>query len=95
MHREQISKQELKSYRRVFEDGKVFGLLSGTSKDYEAEYLFATIQSMSKREILERFARDAFDIVVIDEVHRVGAESYQKVMEYFEPELWLGIRCFF
>ena len=26
-----------------------------------------------------------------DEVHRAGAGSYQKIMNYFEPKLWLGM----
>ena len=26
-----------------------------------------------------------------DEVHRAGAGSYQKIMDYFEPKLWLGM----
>ncbi|MBQ9885746.1 MAG: DUF3427 domain-containing protein [Lachnospiraceae bacterium] len=30
-------------------------------------------------------------LTYIDEVHRAGAESYQRIMSYFEPELWLGM----
>lgn len=26
-----------------------------------------------------------------DEVHRAGADSYQKIMEYFKPRFWLGM----
>ena len=26
-----------------------------------------------------------------DEVHRAGAESYQRIMEYFTPNFWLGM----
>lgn len=91
VHREQIAKQAARSYRKVFGDTKTLGLLSGNSKDYEAEILFSTMQMMAKRETLERFQRDEFQIIVIDEAHRIGAASYQNILDYFKPELWLGM----
>lgn len=92
VHREQIAKQAIKSYHRVFGEAKKLGLLSGTSKkEYEAEYLFSTMQTMAKPETLHRFKKDEFDIIIIDEVHRAGAGSYQRIMEYFEPQFWLGM----
>lgn len=91
VHREQIAKQAIASYRRVFGNTKVFGLLSGNEKDYEAEYLFSTMQMMTKPEVLARFAKDEFQTIIIDEAHRVGASSYQNIMEYFKPVFWLGM----
>lgn len=91
VHREQIAKQAIKSYRNVFGNGKTFGLLSGTSKDYEAEFLFSTMQMMAKQETLDRFSRDKYDTIIIDEVHRAGSESYKRIMEYFTPNFWLGM----
>ena len=91
VHREQIAKQAVESYRRVFGKTRTLGLLSGNSKKYDEDYLFATIQMMAREETLFRYERSAFDIIVIDEVHRAGASSYQKIMTYFEPELWLGM----
>ena len=91
VHREQIAKQALESYRRVFGKAKTFGLLSGNEKNYDSEFLFSTMQMMCKDETLKRFSREEFDIIVVDEVHRAGAGSYQKIMDYFEPKLWLGM----
>ena len=91
VHREQIAKQALKSYKKVFGKTKQFGLLSGTQKDYNADYLFATMQMMSKKSIIEQFAPDTFDTIIIDEVHRAGADSYQRIMSYFKPKFWLGM----
>ncbi|MGF7145138.1 superfamily II DNA or RNA helicase [Anaerotaenia torta] len=91
VHREQIAKQAIKSYKNVFGNTKKMGLISGTSRDFEADYLFSTMQMMAKPEIRERFARDEFEIIIIDEVHRAGSESYQKIMEYFTPGFWLGM----
>lgn len=66
-------------------------MLSGNEKDYEADYLFATMQMLAKPETLQRFTREQFQIIVIEEAHRIGAASYQNIMEYFRPELWLGM----
>lgn len=91
VHREQVAKQAMKSYKNVFDNIKKFGLLSGNSKDYKSEYLFSTMQMMGKQETLERFRMDEFDIIIIDEVHRAGSDSYQRIMEYFKPKFWLGM----
>lgn len=97
VHREQIAKQAMKSYKRVFgrchENGTTikYGLLSGTSKEYEADILFSTMQMMAKEEVLSRFAPDEFECIVLDEAHRTGAESYQRIIDYFNPRLLLGM----
>ncbi|WP_270460911.1 DEAD/DEAH box helicase [Faecalitalea cylindroides] len=91
VHREQIAKQALKSYKRIFQDEKSYGLLSGNSKEYGSEFLFSTMQMMAKDESLSNFRKDEFDIILIDEVHRAGAVSYQKIMNYFKPKYWFGM----
>lgn len=91
VHREQIAKQAIASYKKVFGNTRTFGLLSGNSKDYDVDYLFSTMQMMAKQEILTRFRRDEFDTIIIDEAHRTGAASYQNIMQYFTPRFWLGM----
>lgn len=91
VHRELIAKQAVKSYRRVFGNKKKIALLSGNSKEYDADVLFATMSMMAKAETLERYKTDEFDWICIDEVHRAGSESYQKIMSYFQPQFWLGM----
>lgn len=91
VHREQIAKQALKSYKNVFGEKYSFGLLSGNSKEYSSDILFSTMQMMSREDIMTKFDVNAFDIIVIDEVHRAGAESYQRIMGYFTPRFWMGM----
>ncbi len=91
VHREQIASQAKKSFLRVlggFESD--FGFLSGTKRDYEGKkYVFATMLTVAGN--LELFKPDDFDYIIIDEVHRAGAASYQKIMGYFTPKFWLGM----
>lgn len=91
VHRELIAKQALKSYKKVFGKSKKLALLSGNSKEYEADILFATMSMMAKSYVLEKFKPDEFDWICIDEVHRAGANSYQTIMDYFEPKFLLGM----
>ena len=91
VHREQIAKKSIESYKDVFGNTKTFGLLSGNVKELDADYIFATMQMMSKEENFTNFAPGEFQMIVIDEVHRAGSNSYKKIMEYFKPEFWLGM----
>jgi HKD family nuclease len=91
VHREQIAKQSLDSYKNVFGDTKSMGILSGSSKDIDKDFIFSTVQTLSKDEVLLSFLKNDFDYIVIDEVHKAGAMSYQKIVDYFEPEFLLGM----
>ena len=91
VHREQIAKQAIINYQKIFGSSRHYGLLSGNSRDMDSEFLFATMQMMAKPEIHSRFARDEFDVIVLDECHHAGSESYQRIMNYFTPEFWLGM----
>lgn len=93
VHREQIAKQAMKSYDIVFNNTKTTALLSGTQKDIEnADFIFATMQTICKEEYLHKFRQDEFDVIVIDEAHHAGASSYDKIMNCFKPTiLYLGM----
>ena len=94
-HREQINRQALKSYKRVFGENIPMALLSGTENDIrkarQASFLFSTMNMMAKEEIREQFGPKEFSVIVLDECHRSGAESYQKIINYFRPGLLLGM----
>ena len=95
-HREQINKQALKSYSRIFGHANNMGLLSGSHNDTaaarNAQFLFSTMNMMSKDDIREQnFSKNAFSIIILDECHRSGANSYQKILNYFTPKLLLGM----
>lgn len=94
-HREQINRQALKSYKRIFGKNIPMELLSGTNNNVslakKASFLFSTMNMMAKESIREQFGPKDFSVIVLDECHRSGAESYQKIINYFHPELLLGM----
>ena len=92
VHRGQIARQAKESFSHVFCDEKSLGLLTGDEHNYEADITFATVQTLYKDEILHHFQPDHFDVIVVDEVHRAGADSHQKIIDYFKPKkLLLGM----
>ncbi len=94
-HREQINRQALDSYKRIFGKTIPMELLSGTHNDIKkarsASFLFSTMNMMAKEHIRKQFTSQEFSVIVLDECHRSGAESYQKIIKYFHPELLLGM----
>lgn len=90
-HREQINKQALKTYDNVFEGKIKTGLLSGSYDNRDADFLFSTMQMMAKDEIRCKFPVNEFSVIILDECHRAGAASYQKIIDYFKPKLLLGM----
>lgn len=92
VHRAQIAEAAMKSYKKVLGgEDSLYGLLSGDHKDTDARYVFATIQTLAKDKWLEKFKANDFDLIVIDESHHSGAETYQDVMAHFQPKMWLGM----
>lgn len=90
VHREEILRSAERTFRKLVKNKqKTTGLLTGSSKDINADYLFSTIQSMNIH--LDKFSRDEFQYIVIDEAHHSASPSYKKVMEYFKPKFMLGM----
>lgn len=90
VHRELIAKQAKESFARVFQNRTQFGLYTSNEKE-DGNYLFTTMQTISRENWMHEFAPDHFDAIIIDEVHRAGSKSYQKIFDYFQPDLWLGM----
>ena len=79
VHREQIAKQALRSYKNVFGERYSFGLLSGNSKNYKSDILFSTMQMMAREDMMKKFNANDLDIIIIDEVHSEEDDSYQRI----------------
>ncbi|WP_396194642.1 DUF3427 domain-containing protein [Flavobacterium sp.] len=91
VHRENITKAAMKTFKSIFGDTKTMGLYTGNQKDLQADFVFSTVQTISKQENLDQFSADYFDYIVIDETHRAGAESYQRILNHFNPKFLLGM----
>jgi superfamily II DNA or RNA helicase len=91
VHRQTIAREAMKTYKQLFGTTKTMGFYSGNQRELEADFVFSTVQTISKTEHLSQFHPERFDYIVIDETHRAGAESYKKIMDYFTPKFLLGM----
>lgn len=91
VHRGQLARQTKKSYEKVFAKSVSMGLVGAGYHEYDADYVFATVQTLNRDEHLLQYDKDAFDCIVLDEAHHVTADKYQKIMKHFSPKLWLGM----
>ena len=90
--REQILLRSAVSFERVLDiESQDIGILSGTRKELDRKFVFATVQSLVKDKNLNKFEPTDFDYIIVDEVHRAGAKSYLKILEYFTPKFMLGM----
>ena len=81
----------MKSFKKVFGNSRTMGMYSGEKKESDSDFIFSTIQTISKNNHLTQFNKDHFDYIVIDETHRAGAETYKKILDYFKPTFILGM----
>ena len=91
VHRLTIAKNSLKTFQNVFGNDRTMGLYSGEKRDLDCDFVFSTIQTISKLSHLEKFSKNHFDYIIIDETHRSGADSYLNLIDYFEPKFLLGM----
>lgn len=91
VHRGQLARQTKKSYKRIFDKSVSMGLLGAGSYDYDKDYVFATVQTLNRDEHLVRYNPEDFECIILDEAHHSSADTYQKIMDYFKPKLWLGM----
>lgn len=90
-HRKEILQQSRDCFRAILKDYNFGSLLVGGSYPEELEHLFVSIQSLNSKEIATLTAPSYYDFVIIDEFHHAAAPSYSEVLEYYQPQILLGL----
>ncbi|MFT4185970.1 MAG: DUF3427 domain-containing protein [Micrococcaceae bacterium] len=92
VHRERIVDQARQSFARVFnKDIDELGKFVRINQAKDKDLVFTTVQTMQKSKNYEQFKPDYFDLIIIDESHRVATNSYEKILDYFNPKFVLGL----
>lgn len=90
VHREEILRKAKETFEILLpNDGLTFGLLTGNHKQKNVDYVFATIQTISR--CFHEFEKDEFDYLIIDEAHHATSPTYQTILDYFQPQFTLGM----
>ena len=89
VHEGSILRKSLETFQEIFGGLKTCGMYTGEAKELEADFLFTTNVSMCRS--LELFDKKEFDYIIIDECHHAVADTYRRIIDYFEPEFLLGL----
>ena len=90
-HREEILKQSLYTFRAALKDANFGELLVGNYKADSIEHLFISIQTFNSQDFTAKTGADFYDYIVVDEFHHAAAPTYQKLLEYYQPHILLGL----
>ena len=89
VHEGSILTKSHETFQIVFGSDRSYGLFNAENKDYNADFVFSTNVTMANSLFL--FDPHTFDYIIIDECHHATAETYKKILSYFEPQFLLGI----
>ena len=90
-HREEILRQALRTYREVLRDPEFGELLTGSHQPERLDHLFATIDSVTSRDLVATTGADHWHTVVIDECHRLAADRFDAFVRAVRPAVLLGL----
>ena len=90
-HREEILRQALRTYREVLRDPEFGDLLTGSHQPERWDHLFATIDSVTSRDLVATVGADHWHTVVVDECHRLAADRFDAFVKAVRPSVLLGL----
>jgi superfamily II DNA or RNA helicase len=90
-HREEILRQAQRTYREVLRDPEFGELLTGSHEPQRRDYLFATIDSVTSRNLVASVGADYWHTVVIDECHRLAADRFDAFARAVAPTMLMGL----
>ena len=90
-HREEILKQSLCTFRAVLKDANFGELFVGSYRPEGIDHLFLSIQTFNSQDFTAKTAPDFYNYIVVDEFHHAAAPTYQKLLDYYRPQILLGL----
>lgn len=88
-HREEILLQAQQTFQRL--NPEVSSALFTGQTQIWSDWMFASIQTISKSRTLQSFLPEHFDYIIVDEFHHATAPTYRRVIDYFQPKFLLGL----
>ena len=93
VHREEILKQSLRTFRSVLGDANFGELWVGNYRPEDSmDHLFVSVATLnSNLDLFRQQGLDFYDYIVVDEAHHAAASSYRVIVDEFRPRLLLGL----
>lgn len=91
VHREEILKQSMYTFRAVLKDANFGEMFVGNYKPDSIDNLFISIQTFNSQAFTEKTTPEFYDYIIVDEFHHAAAPTYQKLLSYYNPRILLGL----
>lgn len=90
-HRVEILRQAADTFRELLGPEARFGWFVGDKSSLEGDVVFGSVQKLTLEQHLESIDADAFDYLIVDEVHHASAPSYRRILNHLDPGFVLGL----
>lgn len=90
-HREEILKQSMYTFRAVLKDANFGEMFVGNYKPESIDNLFISIQTFNSQDFTEKTKPDFYEYIIVDEFHHAAAPTYQKLLDYYQSHILLGL----
>lgn len=90
-HRKEILEQAMNCFRGILKDNNFGELFVGEYKPKDVKHLFVSVQTLNSQKLWDKFSKDFYDYIIIDETHHAKADSYQVIFDHFTPKILLGL----
>jgi superfamily II DNA or RNA helicase len=87
-HTKELVEQTAKRFNTLWAD-KTVGLFIEEKKEQDAYIVCGSIQSVALH--IDLFSANDFGYLIIDEAHHATADTYQKILSFFNPKFTLGL----
>lgn len=90
-HRKEILQQSIDAFRKILKDQNFGDMWVAEHSPVSYDHIFASVQTLNSSSNYKKFTPDNFDYIVLDETHHSAAESYDRLLGYFKPDILLGL----
>ncbi len=90
-HRIEILRQASNTFKNVLKDQNFGELMGDGYSPTQKNVVFATVQTFNQLDLESFVHKTYYDYIIIDEVHHAQANTYQKIIQYFQPQLLIGL----
>ena len=89
-HRKEILDQSRNVFRTALKQGTFGEMLVDGERPKNWQFVFASVQSLAQINLAE-LGRDRFDMVIVDEFHHAAADTYVRLLDFFDPKYLVGL----
>ena len=90
-HREELLNQAADKLERAVGLGCALEKAQSSCLDSWYNVVVGSVQTLQSQKRLDRFPRDYFDTIIVDEAHHAISASYRRVIDHFADARLLGV----